>query len=118
MRSSNIRSENIEYTKDAMCKDFQAKLLKPQRLVSLSYDEEARRCQLSFQLLDYAMGVVAFADAERLDEVAVAPRIVIENRDKTVIVMSDQIPFFIKIRPGSQLYAAFETRKDLSPIHL
>ena len=99
---------NIEYTKDFLCMVLGAKLLKPQRLVSLSVEEEERRCHLSWQFFDNVMRIAAFGSREELAEMVNSPESFIKNRAQLTIVMSDQIPYYVKIQPGKQLYAEWE----------
>ncbi len=46
---------NVEYTKDHMVRLFGARLLKPQRLISLSLNEERRRCHEAWHMMDCAL---------------------------------------------------------------
>ena len=50
----------IEYTIDYMCKDFDARLYKPQRLVSLSYEEEEKRALEGWWWFDWMLNLACF----------------------------------------------------------
>ena len=54
------------------------------------------------------MWLACFAPLDKLAEYVMQPQKFREQIQHIVIVMSDQIPFFIKIRPGKQLYAPWE----------
>ena len=87
------------------------KLLKPQRLIALSLEEEKARAWLSWRMYDYALYLVCFAPLEELGEYVLEPKKVRELCAQLVVVHSDQIPFLAKIRPGKQLYAPWEHQK-------
>ncbi len=65
--------KNTEYAKDFLCKVLGAKLIKPQRLVSVSVEEEERRCHLSWQFFDNVMRIAAFGSREELAEMVNSP---------------------------------------------
>ena len=102
--------KNVDYTQDYLCERvLKSRLLKPQRLVSLTAEEEGKRCQAGWQLFDQKMDLIAFGDEEALkEEGLVEPQRIIEHRKDCVIAMSDQIPCFIKIKSGKVLYADHE----------
>ncbi len=108
-RAHQKRLANVEYSKDHMARLFSARLLKPQRLISLSLDEERRRCHESWHMFDCALQLACFSPLPELGEHVLQPERFREQlRQHGCIVMSDQIPFFVKIAPGKQLYAPWE----------
>jgi hypothetical protein len=54
------------------------------------------------------MRIAAFGSREELAEMVNSPESFIKNRAQLTIVMSDQIPYYVKIQPGKQLYAEWE----------
>ena len=69
------RSErNSEYTLNQMLSYFNARLLKPQRLVSLTYEEEERRALRSWHRFDYKLNLACFRPLEELAEVVMHPQ--------------------------------------------
>ena len=85
-----------------------SKLLKPQRLIHLSTEEEKKRAHLSWRMYDYSLYLVCFAPLEELGKHVLEPAKVRERAKDLVVIHSDQIPFLAKVRPGSQIYADFE----------
>ena len=67
---------------------------------------------MSWQLFDYVQRLAAFGSKDELLEVVNSPESFIQHRKALVIVMSDQIPFYLKIQPGKQLYAHWETQNS------
>ena len=106
------RSEkNCEYTLRQLLDHFNARLFKPQRLVSLTYEEEERRALRSWHRFDWKLNVACFRPLEELAEVVKDPEAFRKNARNLVIFMNDQIPMWLKLKPGKQVYAEFETRK-------
>ncbi len=84
--------------------DVGGKQFKPQRVTTLSMDEECTR---------------ALATWQQLSRHVSNPKSWIENRDKTVLLFSDQVPFWCKIGAGNQVYCEAEVqakkvRRDVS----
>ena len=115
------KQKNQEKTVEQMQKLFGCRLLKPQRLCSMSLDEEAERVCETWYLFDFVMWLAAFADIEELAEHIIDPVEFRKNIKATVICMSDQMPFYIKLQPGKQLYtrdevAAGKRKKPLTEL--
>jgi hypothetical protein len=91
-----------------MQKLFRCRLLKPQRLIHLSLEQECKRLCESWQFWDHTMWLACFADEKELGTHVVDAGTFREHVKKTVIAMSDQMPFWIKLTPGKQLYAPGE----------
>ena len=101
--AAHERSEkNEDYTSDYLLNFMSAKLLKPQRLVSLSYGEEERRALRTWWRFDHKLYLARFAPLEQLREVVRKPRVFRDNVRNLVIYMSDQIPMWLKLKPGQQ----------------
>jgi len=93
-----------------LMREIGSRLLKPQRLIHLSTEEEKARAHLSWQMYDYSLYLISFAPIEELAQYVLKPEMVREFAKDCVIVHSDQIPFLAKVRPGKQLYADFEVQ--------
>jgi hypothetical protein len=104
------RIQNKEFRKDQILSWSRAKLLKPQRLTMLSSEQEKWRCEQTWRLADSRMSMIAFGTESELGEHVGQPQKFCEHRKATVIIQSDQVPFYVKVRPNKQLYAAHETR--------
>ena len=102
---------NCEFTLSQMLNHFNARLFKPQRLVSLTYEEEERRALRSWHRFDWKLNVACFRPLEELADVVKDPQAFRENVRDLVIFMNDQIPMWLKLKPGKQIYAEFETAK-------
>ena len=87
-----------------------ATLHKPQRLVSLTYEEEERRALRSWHRFDWKLNLACFRPLEELAEVVRDPEAFRTNVRDLVIFMNDQIPMWLKLKPGQQVYAEFETK--------
>ena len=102
--------KNYEYTLRQLLLHLNATLFKPQRLVSLTYQEEERRAVRSWHRLDWKLNLICFRPLEELAQVVKDPEAVRKNARNTVMFMNDQIPMWLKLKPGKQVYAEFETR--------
>ena len=59
-----------EWLQKQMCRVFGCKYLKPQRLISLSYEEEEKRALETWSYHDFMLWVACFAPLEVLDKFA------------------------------------------------
>ena len=87
-----------------------AKFLKPQRVMNLSSKEERHRAEATWMAYDRAMWTMAFAPVEELSELVAKPHQVRENLQDTVLLFSDQVPFWVKVVSSRQLYGKEEFR--------
>ena len=87
-----------------------ASLFKPQRLVSLTYEEEERRALRGWWRFDWKLNLACFRALEELAAVTRKPKLFRQRVRELVIFMSDQIPMWLKIKPGKQVYAEFECK--------
>ena len=73
-QESHENSEkNYEYTLHKMLHPFNARLFKPQRLVSLTYDEAERRCVRTWWRFDHKLNLACFRPLEELALVVKEP---------------------------------------------
>ena len=106
---AHAKSEkNIMYTEDHMRQRFKARLYKPQRLLSISLEEEEKRALAGWWSFDEALRIAVFDDKEVLQDFVPDPEAFREQVRDLVIFMSDQVPMWLKISPGKQLYAEHE----------
>jgi hypothetical protein len=113
--------KNRKMSEIQMQKLFGAKLLKPQRLIHIGLEEEERRVQESWYYYDWTMWLACFSPLEELGQHVANAQSFRDNVENTVISHSDQMPFYVKLRPGKQLYMKEETtdvKKKLTPAEL
>ena len=103
--------KNYEYTLRQLLLHLNATLFKPQRLVSLTYKAEERRALRSWHRFDWKVNMICFRPLEGLAQVVKDPEAVRKNARNTVIFMNDQLPMWLKLKPGMQVYAEFETAR-------
>jgi hypothetical protein len=92
----------------AACK---ARLLKPQRVSTLTLQEEQVRTELTLQNFDHQLWLCAFADLEELQQHVADPVAFAASRENLVIGFSDQIPVWILAGDERQVYAEGEFQK-------
>ena len=81
-----------QYTITYMINEWNAKLLKPQRLVGIGLAEEEKRCLGAWQLFDWVLRLAAFEDVSELGEHVMEPEKFRANLKKLVLFASDQMP--------------------------
>ena len=101
--------KNELYTVDQLLAYLNARLFKPQRLVSLTYEEEERRCLRGWWRFDWKLNLACFRPIDELGELVRQPELFRETVRELIIYMNDQIPMWLKLKPGKQVYAEFET---------
>ena len=77
--------KNIEYSKSFMQMYLHARMLKPQRYVSLTVTEERARAETSWKLWDLSLWLVAFGTEEELLTFVVDPSRIIRNRKAMIV---------------------------------
>ena len=102
--------KNYEYTLRQLLLHLNATLFKPQRLVSLTYEEEERRALRSWHRFDWKLNVACFRPLQELADVVKDPHAFREHVRDLVMFMNDQIPMWLKLKPGKQVYAEFESK--------
>ena len=95
-------SRNEDMTLNQMLHHFNARLCKPQRLVSLSYEEEERRALRSWNRFDWKLNLACFRPLDELANVVRDAEGFRKNVRDLVIYMNDQIPMWLKLKPGRQ----------------
>ena len=74
LESHEKSQRNIDFTLRQMLYHFNARLFKPQRLVSLTYEEEERRALRSWHRFDWKLNVACFRPLEELADVVKDPQ--------------------------------------------
>ena len=97
--------------KRALQKACGLRLLQPQRFVRLSAAEEEARCHITWQEYDYQMWLALRAPKEALEGVVLELENFILARESLVLGYSDQVPVWVKLGPGKQLFLAQEATK-------
>ena len=101
---------------DQMQRLFGAKLLRPQRLIHIGLSEEKKRVHDSWWFYDWTMWLACFAPLEELGNHVTNPKLYRDNVRKTVLSHSDQMPFFVKLKPGKQMYLPEEVKDMRKPL--
>jgi len=99
-----------------MQKLFGAKLLRPQRLIHIGLEEELRRVQDSWWYHDWVLWLACFSSLDELAQHVENAATFREHIRKTVMLHSDQMPFYVKLSPGKQLYMKEETTDAKKPL--
>ena len=86
------------------------RLLKPQRLLTLTLDEEKKRVFESWKDWDRKQWEMCFGALSWLEKHVACPKTFRNNIKKTVLKWSDQIPFWVKVKHAKQLYGNWELR--------
>ena len=100
--------KNQAKTVDQMQRLFRCRFLKPQRLIHLSLSQEKERLLESWQFWDVVLWLACFAPIELLGQHVINAQEFRDHVKQTVLVMSDQLPFWIKLVPGKQVFAPGE----------
>jgi len=85
-----------------------ARMLKPQRLLTLTILEEEHRLYQTWRDFDFRLWNMCFGDLSWLEQHVMDPQSFRENIKSTVLSWSDQIPFWVKIQSTKQLFASWE----------
>ena len=67
----------------------------------------------SWHRFDWKLNVACFRPLEELADVVKDPQAFREHVRDLVIFMNDQIPMWLKLKPGKQVYAEFETQRGI-----
>lgn len=89
---------------------LQARCLKPQRVLTLSAEEEYQRAVMTWQLYDKTLWRLMNGEKEWMDEHFACPEQAREHMSECVLLFSDQIPCWLKVSPGRQMYCKHEVR--------
>ena len=85
-------------------------LFKPQRVTTLTMEEERIRCLATWHHFDHMLSLGAFGGEEELKAHVSNQKAWIENVENTTILFSDQVPFWCKIGAGNQVYCEAEVQ--------
>ena len=85
-----------------------ARMLKPQRLLTLTLLEEEHRLYQTWRDFDFRLWNMCFGDLSWLEQHVMDPQSFRDNIKSTVLSFSDQIPFWVKIQSTKQLFASWE----------
>ena len=86
-------------------------MLKPQRQLNLSLDEEKHRIIETWKDFDFKMHMMCFGSLDWLREQVFDPESFRKNTKQTIISFCDQVPLWVKPRCGKHLYGEWELRK-------
>ena len=87
------------------------KLMQPGRMSTLSMEEEEAGVKATWKELDAALWLAAFGSEEELLKVVASPAEFVMQREKCIVGFSDQIPVWVKIGRGKQVYCENELKK-------
>ena len=104
--------KDFEFTLRQILDHLNARLLKPQRLVSLSYEEEERRRLRTWWRFDEKLHLACFKPLEELAEWVTDPEKSREHVRELIIWMNDQIPMWLNIKPGSRSSLSLSLKQD------
>jgi hypothetical protein len=102
--------EAVRYLGDQLQEYLGARCLKPQRVMTLSPAEEQARLEATWQHLDFAMWCL-LKDDKWIEDHFAKPEAVKEFLKMTALLFSDQVPFWVKVTAGKQMFAADERRQ-------
>ena len=97
--------------KNRLVQDVGGKLHRPGRLTQLTLQEEEQAIMETWLEFDAALEVAAFGDEEQLAKFVQNPVQFQQHRADCIIGWSDQIPCWLKMTRGKQVYAASERSK-------
>ena len=89
--------------------------LMPSRVSTLSMSEERARSFSTWQQYDHRLYIAAFGTEAELSKLVADPKQFIAFRHQLVLGYSDQVPYWVKIGSGRQVFAEHErqvSRKD------
>ena len=85
--------------------------MQPGRMSTLSMEEEEAGVKATWKELDAALWLAAFGSEEELLKVVASPAEFVMQREKCIVGFSDQIPVWVKIGRGKQVYCENELKK-------
>ena len=116
--TKRMKSFQIEHGRDYLVRQLQkylgARLWKPQRLVSLTFEQERGRTEATWMHYDDCLWNLATCDRSFLDRRCAVPEQMIENMSDAVLLFSDQIPIWLKIVCAYRLYGKDECNDQKS----
>ena len=113
------KDHSVRWLGNMIQRHLEARLLKPQRVMTLSMDEEKMRALNTWMLFDWIMDQMVRRSEKFFRARFAAPRPAMRNVSETVLMFSDQIPCWLKIASGRQLFRKDEVqakkRRRVSP---
>ena len=82
-----------------------ARLLKPQRMLSLTLDEEMHRVFETWKDWDWKLYMVCFGPMSWLEKQVCDATAFRKNLRNLVLSFSDQVPFWVLVKAAKELYA-------------
>ena len=107
-------NESVKYREsfgNRLLDNVGGKLMQPGRMTTLSMEEEEAGVKATWKEFDAALWLAAFGEEEDLMKLVASPEEFITHREDTVIGFSDQIPVWVKIGRGKQVYCGDELKK-------
>ena len=81
----------------------------PSRRSPMTLEQEKAGWQIAMKDFDHTLWLVGAADADELRGHVALPDAWIKNRESTVIVCSDQIPIWVKIKVPKSTFSGYES---------
>ena len=91
-----------------LCERMGARFLVPSRCTQLAEGEEEVRAELTWQQIDERIFIAGCGGVEELKTWVADPKRFVQDRAKTWLLFSDQVPIWIKIGMLKILYSAAE----------
>eukprot|EP00959_Pyramimonas_sp_CCMP1952_P375316 7860681-Pyramimonas_sp.AAC.1 len=101
----------VQYTSEFIKDTYGIRLFKPQRLLSISLEEEEKRALHGWWSFDEALRLACVDPVSDLDDHVADPQGFRDSVEDLVIFMSDQVPMWLKISPAKQLHAEYEVQE-------
>ena len=108
---STLSKHARRWVRNSLQRFCEARVRKPQRLVPITLRQEKFRCVVSWRAFDELMYLAMGHDEDFLKDRLVSPEEWMSNIEKTCILMSDQVPFWVKVSGGPALYGAKELQR-------
>ena len=110
LKNLETKPDAVRYLGDKLQEYLGARYLKPQRVMTLSPAEEQARLEATWQHFDFAMWSM-LNDHDWTKDHFAKPAAVKESLKLTSLLFSDQVPFWVKVTAGRQMFG-HEERKQ------
>ena len=108
LKNLDSKPNYVKWMKKDLMRATECRFLKPQRMLSLTWEEERLRCQCTWQQYDRFLREVAFGDHEVLQHRVVDVKGFMRRRQQCVLGFSDQVPWWGMVSHAKQLYMKSE----------